>query len=361
MSDSRWAAAQRKEIWAVNGKILRDMAGAGLSVRRMAQVSGLSRDMVGRIMRENADKKPAKELISLMRAAREPALAGGAERDNKPEAWQLLEEMQDETIRREIDHCTVKLSFLGDRPIGVAFVGDQHIAPGSPVDWKRLKRDAETICETDGLYAVLLGDGVDNHLKHTSALLAARSDPTEQYELFAHYLTLFGDKLLVVLSGNHDYWSHDLAGVDVLKLLCDRDQYLYTPHHAFLEFKIGKQEYRVLARHQARGESSRNLGNAFHRLWEDLGPFEVGVLAHRHIPHISDMVKQGSKVWCLRPGTYQIYSDYGRKMGYAPSLPGCPVAFFWGDQHRVYCHSELDLAARQLEDLRLAGDLQAAV
>jgi predicted MPP superfamily phosphohydrolase len=66
---------------------------------------------------------------------------------------------------------------LGSKPVAISFISDQHIAPGSPVDMKRMREDAEIVASTRGMFAILGGDGVDNPIKHRHAIINATSTP----------------------------------------------------------------------------------------------------------------------------------------------------------------------------------------
>ncbi len=117
--------------------------------------------------------------------------------------WTRAEKKSAKRIEKETLRGKFDVHFPSG-PIAISVISDQHIAPGTACDFKRMREDAELIRDTPGFYAVFGGDGVDNHIKHRSALIGANSTPDEQWKLFDYYLQLFGDKILAIISGNHD-------------------------------------------------------------------------------------------------------------------------------------------------------------
>src|SRR5690606_18261354 len=69
--------------------------------------------------------------------------------------------------------------------------------------------DARLIQKTPGMYAVFGGDGVDNFIKHQSAMVAKTSNPEEEYAALYWFLSQMRGSLLAGVSGNHDCLSDD--------------------------------------------------------------------------------------------------------------------------------------------------------
>ena len=127
------------------------------------------------------------------------------------------------------------------------------------------------------------GDQIDNHIKHKSAIMAARSQPGDQYRLLEYYLSILGTRCLLMVSGNHENWSNQFAGVDVLKTLAKQQQIFYAPDEAWLEVEIGEQRYTVAMRHQYRMNSSFNQTHSV-KQWLRHGEreFDIGCIGHHH-------------------------------------------------------------------------------
>jgi len=96
-------------------------------------------------------------------------------------------------------------------PVGIAFVGDPHLGNnGTNIDLVR--RDARLMAETDGVYAVNLGDTVDNWGGRLVRLYAENdvSRSTEQ-KLARWFLQDSGIRWLLWLLGNHDEMDSGFA------------------------------------------------------------------------------------------------------------------------------------------------------
>lgn len=265
---------------------------------------------------------------------------------NDSDRWEKVAEENAEAIRRVTLSNRINVTFgPDDGPIGIAAISDQHIAPGCPVDLKRAREDAERIRDTPGLFCVLGGDGVDNHIKHRSAMLAGR-DVGLQWELYEEYLAILGPKVLAIISGNHDHWTKQQAGVDMVARIAKRGGFCYAPHEAFLTVGLGSQSYKIGLRHQYRFNSQINQTHAVKR-WYDMGAeaFDIGVVCHHHEPALEPFERHGLTRWAARPGSYQITSDYSRQYGYNDTRPTCPTFILFPDRRHIIGFVDLDSAA----------------
>jgi predicted phosphodiesterase len=223
-------------------------------------------------------------------------------------------------------------------PIAIACISDQHIAPGTACDFKRMREDAELIHDTPGLYACLAGDGVDNHIKIQQATLSARSTPSDQWRLFDHYLKIFGvGKILVVISGNHDAWTVQIGGVDYLSQVAENNKLCYAPAEARLKVTVGGQDYDMMIRHQVgRFNSSLNQTHVVKRFWEmNEAPFDIGVIGHHHEAALEAVTKHSKRIYVARPGSYQITTQYSHQYGFSNSIPTCPTFILFPGERRI--------------------------
>ena len=250
--------------------------------------------------------------------------------------WSLAEKRAKKDIEKADKRGRFSVDFP-DGPIAIACISDQHIAPGTPCDFERMREDAELIRETPGFYAVLVGDGVDNHIKHRSAMISASSKPDEQWRLFDHYLQVFGDKILCLISGNHDAWTAEIGGVDYLSKIAAERKLCYAPAEARMTVNVGGQPYSLLIRHQVgRFNSSLNQTHVVKRFWEmNAEPFDIGVIGHHHEAAMEMFIKHGKKRFAARPGSYQITSPYAHQYGFPSSIPTCPTFLMFPGERRI--------------------------
>jgi len=325
-----------------------ELLDGGLTPAQTARELGLHRYTVHRCAAKRITKpvqfpapttlriKETQAAVDEMRAAVEK-VQGGFNDDDEPMSlvWQREEERAARKVRKAHESSQFRWRAPGPHLL-LAFVSDQHIAPGTPVDFKSMREDAELIRSTPNCYAVLAGDGIDNHIKHKAAILAARSQPEDQLRLFEYYLQILGERSLLVISGNHDNWTTAFAGMDVLGR-CVRDQRLaYAPDEAYLDIGVGTQSYTVGVRHQYRLNSTFNETHAV-KQWLRLGEreFDIGCIAHHHTHATEDFTYRGKRHWGCRPGSYQITSAYSRQYGFNKSIPTTPTVLLRGDRRHI--------------------------
>lgn len=271
------------------------------------------------------------------------------ELDEPQTRWALAEKENAKKIEHALKRSLFSVDFPDTDPVAFSFISDQHIAPGTPVDLERMRKDAETIAETPNAYALLGGDGVDNHIKHRGAIIAARSQPGDQYELFEHYLGTFSDSILALISGNHDAWTDQTAGVDMIQAIAKRQKICYCPAEAHLAVTVGGQRYDVSFRHQYRFNSSMNQCHAV-KQWYRFGErqFDIGCVCHHHEPSIESFIAHGFERWACRPGAYQISSAYSRQYGYNSTYPTCPTFILYPGERRIAGFQDLQMGLRFL-------------
>lgn len=264
--------------------------------------------------------------------------------------WKHAEEDSARRIAYAHERSRFRVEFPENKPIAVCAISDQHIAPGTPVDFGRMRADAERIRDTDGLYAILGGDGVDNHIKHRAAVLAARSQPAEQWQLYEWYLSIFAPKIMCLISGNHDAWTDQFAGIDEVSRIAERQRLCYAPAEARMETVVGGQSYRLAIRHQYRMNSSMNQTHAvkqWHRFGEET--FDIGIVCHHHEAAVEVTDMYGEEKWFARPGSYQITSAYSRQFGYNSTYPTCPTFILFPGEREIVGFRNIRQALRTLE------------
>jgi len=244
--------------------------------------------------------------------------------------WATAEEDCQRRIKRasEMGHFSAKFN---SGPIAVVAMSDQHIAPGTAVDLKRMREDAELIAGKDGWYCVLCGDGVNNHIAIPTQL--ERSTPSDQWFLYEYYLKLLQEKLLVVISGNHEAWTVQRAGVDMVSRIAQNNKLCYAPSEARLTVEVGAQSYDLAIRHQYRHNNQQDSLSCV-KAWYSRGEktFDIGVIGHSHTPALEMAMRHGQRVWFARCGSYQHSSDYSRRLGFNCSAPTCPTFILSADR-----------------------------
>lgn len=250
--------------------------------------------------------------------------------------WEKAERESADKIDKAKNQGRFSCEFPSDRVVALSFISDQHIAPGTPCDFKRMRLDAELVASTPDLYCVLNGDGVDNHIRHFAAVLNARSTPNDQWTLYEHYLQILADSILVITQGNHEGWTAQMAGVDMISRLARDGKFCYAPFEARMNITHGAVDYKVALRHQYRLNSSFNQGHAV-KQWQRLGDeeFDIGCIGHHHEACIEMFMYRAKECWGCRPGAYQITSAYAAQYGYNDAVPTCPTFLLFPDKRKI--------------------------
>lgn len=280
----------------------------------------------------------------------DPTLSRELEEEDDAEVeWFYNEEKNEKRIRRAAKLHNFSASFDEHLPIGISFASDQHISLDNTVALKQMRLDAWMVRDTPGMHVICVGDAIDNHIKHVAAMVNSRSTPGDQYRLLNQYLRWIKDKMLVMISGNHDDWTSQLAGVDVSKMLCDNNKIMYAPDEARIKVHLPGHTYDVAARHQGGGNSKKNPTNSIKEWWRNgTAPFDIGAMAHLHELALERVTLHELERWVCRPGSYQTISAHSRQYGYNPTLPACPTFIIYPDKREIVGYAQLPAAARFL-------------
>jgi hypothetical protein len=228
-------------------------------------------------------------------------------------------------------------------PIGVAFTGDWHLGGGG-VDFAKLRDDLTIIANTDGLYAVGMGDYVDGvsiHSKASPALydpsaIGARGLQNEVAYILAKRVV---GKWLAIIDGNHDAWSEKHAAIG-----CTRDfaKALGAPYFhqggGSVYATVGDIRYNLAVRHNAPGNSRLNTSNAQRRAFDEWPQWEncdAICLAHFHFNDVHQPPRKGGECAYLRSGTYKLRDPYAASGGFTPEW-GIPMVILYPDRREVF-------------------------
>ena len=236
-------------------------------------------------------------------------LAQGVQRID--DVWSRLERKTITTPYHEVE--------LPEEPYGLVFLSDLHF--GSPhTDYRQARLDAEVIRDTPGMYAVFHGDGIDNWIipKMAGLQRGQAVDFDDEWALLRRWLSILGDKLIIVVAGNHDNWTYTLGGIDFLQNLVD-PAIFYDPQQILFTVSSGEHQLRVCVRHKWRGQSILNPTHGMERAARDIDA-DVYVGGHTHIATLARQfsVRERDRL-ALLTGTYKRYDTYARQLGLPPS------------------------------------------
>lgn len=229
----------------------------------------------------------------------------------------------------------ISVSLPGELPVGICFVGDTHLG-NVGVRYDLLERDLELLAGTEGLYGVLMGDIIDNFKpvgKAASGMFGEMAGPQAQLHWALNELLLPSGKWLALLEGNHDGWDYRSAGISRLPDFAEK---LGTPYVSqagcSMHITVGTQRYVLYAKHDWRGTSALNKGNAARNMYDqwpwDRERADLIALAHTHEPHAEIPMRNGLPVTYLRGGTYKTMDGYAEDKGFRPEW-GVPMVILF--------------------------------
>lgn len=291
-----------------------------------------------------------------------PFITGGIKRyRTREETWRHACDENREQLKTLVGRHKFQVKFPDKLPVGIAAISDQHISVKSYVNLEQMEIDAKLIGKTEGMYAALGGDGVDNHIKHFSAILHANSQPGVQYDLYDHYLGMFNDKIVAMCSGNHDDWTNDVAGIDMVGKLAASRRIMFAPDEVRLDISLGNVAYKMAIRHQYRFNSQLNQTHSV-KQWYKNGAeeFDIGVICHHHEIAIERVILHGFARWVCRPGSYQKTTAYARRYGFNENDGMCPTFILYPDHREIvgfHCvhHAAKFLASERARYRKMAG------
>jgi len=292
----------------------------------------------------------------------QPILHGVKVADQLPNAasiWEKAEKANeaDKTLVQKRQSQSIEFP---NEPIALCVLSDQHIGAHG-ADYAAMRHDAQVVAQTDGFYAVLTGDGINNFI--VSKLVSARAADLlrvdEQWLALEHYFSFFVDKhgqsrIVAAVSGNHEQWTYKIAGFDHLKNILPK-QILYDTDQLEATIKVGAFSSSWLFRHKTKYNS---VYNALHGVKQTLrlGSSDPDVLIAAHIHRGAGyevFYHQDRKRLGILTGTYKTNDAYPRQEGFGGGGKGNCVSVVITPDGRLIPFDDVTSAANHLEMERM--------
>lgn len=298
----------------------------------------------------------------------EPSINGLTPISRKPneaELWGDVERQQLRDQNKIGSRYSQEVVIDDDRPVLLVLLSDIHLGDAH-TDYLQARKDAELIRDTPGVYAGVLGDVVDNWVTPALAHIQ-REQPIPLFKEIAlaeSWLCMMADKLVAVVSGNHDLRTYELAGLDLLAGMLARVRTLYDQHEINFTLKLGGAEWRWKLRHKWSHRSQNNPSNPYE--WDarfNDGTWDFAVGGHVHTPTLLrpffDHTHGGARKAAIQLGSYSLDSSYGRALGMHRIVTGGSLGIMlWPDGEWQEWYS-LEKAARFLASERKARPRKA--
>ena len=233
-------------------------------------------------------------------------------------------------------------------------MADLHLGD-MQADFKLIMERIEHIKNTENAYCVLDGDLMDSAIASSIGdTYGANLQPMEQLKQCVRIFEPIKDKILAVLSGNHEHRIYKSDGLDITELFCSQLGILdkYSPTTALLFIRFGKgranrpQLYTAYVTHGSGG--GRREGGKVNRL-ADLAAIvdaDIYIHAHTHLPlvfkesffRVSGSNSSAALVDKLFVNTSAAldYGGYGDKQGYKPASKQTPVIYLHGLKREMW-------------------------
>jgi len=229
---------------------------------------------------------------------------------------------------------------------------DMHI--GEPAcDIEMVEKEIEFIKNTPNAYAIIGGDVIDNTTKNSIGdVYRAKLTPQQQLEQICAYLKPIKNKIIAMVSGNHEERTWRESGIDLLGCVAMNlgIEERYAEEGAVIFIKYGfkktrtkKQngyiplQYTIYATHGAGG--GRKLGAKANRLYDvgDIIDVDCVVCGHTHEPicfkktffridQTQQTVIEKERLY-VNTGSFLKYASYAEKKGYSPSARVMPKVY----------------------------------
>ena len=230
-------------------------------------------------------------------------------------------------------------------------LADLHIGDSNS-DYKLIMERIEYIKNTPNAYCILDGDLMDTAIASSIGdTYGANLQPMEQLKQCVKIFDPIKDKILAVLSGNHENRIYKADGLDITSIMCSQlgipEKYSETTALLFIRFGRNvthghnrPQLYTIYATHGSGG--GRREGGKVNKL-ADLACIvdaDIFVHAHTHLPLIfknsffrvsssNSSVSQVEKLFVNTAAALN-YGGYGDRQGYKPSSKAMPVIYLSG-------------------------------
>ena len=236
---------------------------------------------------------------------------------------------------------TIRLN-LGSKvdKVNIYPLADLHVGSKFHLN-KKLKQDIEVIKNDKNGYVILNGDLINNALKNSvSDIYEELMNPEDTLDYLVELLTPIKDKIIGVVSGNHESRTYKQTGLRPLKNLCYRlgvmDKFSDISNLILLSF--GKNKGRTKTQHtfkiyQTHGRGGGKLvgskANRVHNLSNIIVNADVYIHSHTHTPITfkdsymlidsrNKGLSQQDRLY-VNTNAYEGFGGYGEVIGLAPS------------------------------------------
>jgi len=270
------------------------------------------------------------------------------------ELWERTQEMQEVVHKLDTVQSSVNVELKDNKPIGLCFAADFHLGHrGTRYDW--VLEGIQQIVDTPGAYISLNGDIIDNSIIHKGSHFEELLVPKLQKLLVEGIMERIYNICFYALQGTHEEWSHSVDNFDFGEHMADHSIGAYLGMGGDIYVDVAGAKYHIHARHQYKYESSLNVINAFRQMWDNVCPFDIGVISHTHNPPMiwwgyRHQGEHRKSVIYVRPGTAKVYDRWaGQRAGAFGAEFSIPMVILMPEEKSIIPFRDLGVGLRTLE------------
>lgn len=259
------------------------------------------------------------------------SLSSLAEQSRKKELWR--DEVEVRVKTRGLPFMLLPLSDL--------HIGSNSVAYDTMGEYFRFLKN-------NPVYTVLVGDLADNFspVKHPQAMKEDIVSPTDQWSVARAFFKEYEEKVLSVISGNHDEWT-GAVGIDIYRWLTEDLNIPLLKGGGLLKLNIDGEEFKIRLWHRiARLNSQFNYTHAGKQALRLAGDdSDVIITGDKHLGGFEQTHIGDKKRTIIQLGTFKVEDAYGRSQGFVQRpKPFFPILLFFPHTHNIEVIENIDQA-----------------
>lgn len=280
--------------------------------------------------------------ISKKRPKIVPMIAEGNAETSYEELIENLKK-QSSIVKKIINYNSiVSAKIETETPIALTFWSDFHLG-SEGCDYESFDNDLKFIEETEGLFTFVGGDSIDGMILTDMNAGLNQTPIMIQKRLIREVLKRVKNKIIALGTGNHNFWTQNVAGFDDLADLAKELNILYTGLGGMLKLTVGNITYDIFRTHKYPGSlNANNLTLSVKNLWKNgTHDHDVGVIEHGHQSAIEEWTAHNKKRVAVRTGTYKILDLYALGKGFYGSQVKNPTIIFYPNIKKMVAFNDM--------------------
>lgn len=278
------------------------------------------------------DIKP-KQLQEMINRSRIPVFDKDKILDTS-DRWKVLYFKIPDEYLKDKDHADILL--WGDVHQGTKFCDEVYAKESLDLTAER------------GVYIIGMGDLLETAVRDSvgSGVYDQTSIVHEQIEIMTEWLRPHKDRIIGLLSGNHEDRIYDRVGIDVMRIMCKELNVNDLDTGRLICLQVGKQKYSLYVTHGSSGATlpyTKIKQCLALQQYVDADLYAMGhvhaIDSHSRAVHTIDektkKIIEYEKIFVITGHYLNYFGSYAHKKGLIPSKKGSPVIKLYKDEHKI--------------------------